>query len=263
MPSRLEVPVTIGGADGLLADQQSSVAVVVTHPWGPLGGNMHNNVVSAAVLYFQQLGLTTLRFNFSGCQIGRGGRQVQQVQEAARLLLSFSTEGPCRYILLVGYSYGSLIAASASFDIPQCVGCVSIAPPWSVQHWLLLFNSSYHMNRARQLDQLPRLMVMGSRDNFTNLDVFREIVSTFPSENTTGAGLKGADHFFRRRERDLMGIIGKWLLATYPQCEGDLRRLAQMEFSIDFGKIGDELASRRLDEDIANSTSNGNCAGFL
>lgn len=77
MPSRDEKPVTLpeSGAKAQLADFHSPLAVIVTHPWGPLGGNMNNNVVLGVVFWFQRLKVTTLRFDFCGSQIGRGHRQ--------------------------------------------------------------------------------------------------------------------------------------------------------------------------------------------
>ena len=198
---------------------------------------MHNNVVVAAVLYFQKLGITTLRLDFGGWQIGRGYAQVTQVEEAAEFLLdgghlrdSNSPNKPPSYILLVGYSYGSLITASASASIPKCIGCISIAPPVSVQHWLLCFNGSYHSSQAHKRKSLPRLFVLGSRDNFTSEQAFRDLVASYSKTTTTGAVLKGADHFFRHREKDLMSIVEQWLVSTYTACNGDPSNLCKMEF---------------------------------
>lgn len=254
MPTRLERAVRIDGADGLLADMGSSLAVIITHPWGPLGGNMQNNVVSAAAVFFQRQGITTLRFDFVGSQIGRGHRQVQQVEAAAKYVLfgqqqQQQQEQPRRapnYVLLFGYSYGSLIAASASAKIPQCVGCISVAPPWSVKHWLLMFHSNHHMRQAKQRESLPRLMVQGSHDNFTKEGTFLAMVETFPASYTTAAVLKDADHFFHRREKDLLDVVGEWLVETYPQCNGNLRDLAHLEYTI---RLEGFMASKMSDED--------------
>jgi alpha/beta superfamily hydrolase len=235
MPSRLEKQFTLpeSNTHALVADQQSRVAVIVTHPWGPLGGNMHNNVVVAAALYFQKLGITTARFDFDG-GVGRGYIQVAQVLEVARGLLNgkFSASKPSQ-IILIGYSYGSLIAGSASADLHECIANISIAPPFSVQHWLLMFNSTFHHDKATAKENLPRLLLIGTEDNFTSEEVFKTTVGTkYPGEVTTGAVIKGADHFFRHREKDVMDVIGQWLLATFPQCQGDLRRLKDMEIGL-------------------------------
>lgn len=244
MPSKLEQSTLIPSCDApaLVADLGSRVAVIVTHPWGPLGGSMHNNVVAAVVLFFQKLGVTTLRFNFVGLQIGRGNRQVKQVEDAANFLLEGkhiqeqqATESaqtqtrPPSYILLVGYSYGSLITGSATAKIPRCIGFISIAPPISVGHWLTLFNANYHLEQARKRTSLPRLMVIGAQDNFTSEDIFMDTVASFPSESTTGAILKEADHFFAHREKDLMAIVSQWLLTAYPACNNDVHNFAQLE----------------------------------
>jgi len=225
------------GAPGLLADLGSDVAVILTHPWGPLGGNMHNNVVQAGARYFQQsLGISTLRFDFVGWQLSWGSYQAQQVEEAANFLLHGGEEEddnndnhhkkrPTK-ICLVGYSYGSLLAASASANIPECVGVVSIAPPWSVKHWLLLFNSGHHLRQAQAREDLPKLFITGDHDNFTSETVFSKTLETFPSDTTTGVVLPNLDHFFHRREKDAMKEIGKWLLKVFPKCQGDLKQLA-------------------------------------
>jgi uncharacterized protein len=234
------------GAPGLFCDQQSNLAVILTHPWGPLGGNMHNNVVVAGARYFQKLGITTLRFDFVGWQLlSWGTDQARQVEEAAQFVLQqYVTQQqqqqqpsqkqqrkrkPPTKILLVGYSYGSLIAASASATIDEVVGCISIAPPWSVKHWLLMFHSNHHLNQAKAKVDLPQLFLMGDHDNFTSEMVFWKTMEGFPTNSTTGQIVENADHFFHRRESELMQIIGRWLLQVFPKCQGDLKNLALEE----------------------------------
>ena len=128
--------------------ESSKLAVIVTHPWGPLGGNMDNNVVIGVCRGFQSLNVTTLRLDFSGLQIGTGSTQVDQVKEAADFLTSgnFLKEdnkkknvSPPKRILLIGYSYGSMISAGACSSIPQCIGVVWIAPALGPRHLLYLF----------------------------------------------------------------------------------------------------------------------------
>lgn len=138
---------------------------------------------------------------------------VEQVKEAAEFLLKGQYNGrhhstPPNRLLLVGYSYGSIISASASASIPQVIGVASIAPPIGVRHWLFLFNGNFHLEQARKRPDLPQLLVIGDQDNFTSETAFMDVVQSMRQEATTGAVLKGADHFFRGREKDLMDILG-------------------------------------------------------
>lgn len=136
---------------------------------------------------------------------------VEQVKEAAEFLLSGRRErAPATRLLLVGYSYGSIICASASATIPQAVGVVSIAPPIGVSQLLFLFSGNYHLEQARRRTDLPQLLVMGDNDNFTSQATFFDVIKQMNKESTTSAVVKGADHFFRGQEKELMDILGAY-----------------------------------------------------
>jgi alpha/beta superfamily hydrolase len=233
---------TVQGAACHVADYASNVAVIVAHPWGPLGGNLHNNVVLATVLYFQRLGITTVRFDFSGSQIGRGYAQVEQVKHVANKLLQgdfVSTESTRKttapapkHLILIGYSYGSLITTTASAEIPATIATVSISPPFGVQSWLLFFHSKYHLEQAAE-DQcnVPRLFILGDEDNFSSEATLASILRDyFPS--ATAAILREADHFWRRREKDVLTVVGQWLLVAFPQCQSHLSSLRDLDFGL-------------------------------
>ncbi|KAL3942916.1 MAG: hypothetical protein SGBAC_002988 [Bacillariaceae sp.] len=191
---------------------ESSLAVIVTHPWGPLGGNMQNSVVLNVVQFFQRLKVTTMRFDFCGMQIGRGYSQIDQVKEAANVLLkgkflSSDEQTHPKHILLVGYSYGSIICASATASIPECIGVIWIAPPLGVRRWLYLFAGNKHLAQAHKREDMPQLMIMGSNDNFTSVEDFERVVKAMPKDSTTSVVLEGSDHFFGRTAKDLLAAI--------------------------------------------------------
>lgn len=361
MPSKLEkkIHITKYNADGYVANLHSTIGVIITHPWGPLGGNMHNNVVNAVAYYFQRLGITTIRFDFAGSQIGYGYYQVEQVQYIAKQLLGGElfmntnndnneeqdqqiqnnivvanhdddeedyielNQTPAsqssnnskkiknryigivpKYIMLIGYSYGSLIANSASSLIPQCICTISIAPPFGVSHWLLMFHNEYHMKQSmkRTEQYFKRLFIIGTNDNFTSETKFittiekyytktiippkhqqqqneqkqqqnqqQNIETSFSSQyslsssstNTllslaSAAILKDADHFFVRREKDVLDIIGQWLMTTaYPnECHNDLNLLKSIEMNI---YISDNNNNCNDDDDNNNNATNNTC----
>jgi len=130
------------------------------------------------------------------------------VEDAAKCLLSNCKEA--KNILIVGYSYGSIIGASASFSIQECVGYVLIAPPFSVSHWLLLFNSSYHLKRAVERDNMARLLLIGTHDNFTSKSAFLKAASKFPVGVVTKV-ISGLDHFFFGVEHRVILEIDEWI----------------------------------------------------
>lgn len=264
MPSTYEKPFDVNGTHILVADMKSPLAVVITHPWGPLGGNMHNNVVKAVALYFQKQGVTTMRINFKGFGISRGYGEMKEVVDCCNFLLygqhishnnenkveqtttqiaekpmyrksningqeteenSFQRHYAPTSILLVGYSYGALIAGSASASIYNCIGYVLISTPLDVKHWLLMFNSRYHITRARNRQNFPRLMIQGSKDQFSSESSFHSLVDSFPSD-TIGAVIKDMNHFFQGREATVTKAIEKWILEAYPvELKGDLKNL--------------------------------------
>mmetsp|Transcript_3325 Transcript_3325/g.4930 ORF Transcript_3325/g.4930 Transcript_3325/m.4930 type:complete len:160 (+) Transcript_3325:525-1004(+) len=80
--------------------------------------------------------------------------------------------------------------------------------------WLLMFNSTHHSNQARLRTDIPRLFVIGDRDNFTSSKEFFSQIETFPNfSNSTATSyiiVPKADHFFVGREHDIATIIGQW-----------------------------------------------------
>lgn len=222
--TRQERLITLDGSDVVVADLKSDLAVIITHPWGPLGGSLSNHVVRAAAVFFQRRNITTVRFNFAGSQIGRGITQVEQLKKIAEELLDGSLlEAEPRHVpplpptklILCGYSYGSLITSSASALIPQVIATVAIAPPFAVSHWLLCFNSRYHLQQAALRKDLHRLLLIGDQDNFTSEAAFHKTISEyFPNDDSTLVTvLPGCDHFFAqpRQTTGCMEAVENWL----------------------------------------------------
>ncbi|CEP11457.1 hypothetical protein [Parasitella parasitica] len=53
-------------------EQQEAPGVIIAHPYGPLGGNMNNNVVIAIQHYFKSKEYVTICMNFRGCGKSKG-----------------------------------------------------------------------------------------------------------------------------------------------------------------------------------------------
>ena len=130
---RVQIPV--GGSyinACVCTNPASNVVVIATHPWGVMGGSMYDPHPVTVCKLFRQAGYSTCRFNFrSG--LGRGWGSIEDVKSAADYYTNPEKNdapgaaGPrATKVLLVGYSYGSLVAMAAASVIPACIGFVGL-----------------------------------------------------------------------------------------------------------------------------------------
>ena len=191
--------VTIG--TGLLALQpHAHLACVVAHPHPSHGGDMYNAFVSAAVQSFCLAGISTLRFNFSppdGVQAeGAGDLEAQEAEELMRVntrelsaaVHTLQLSAPSASIVVVGYSWGGLVALSAArSSLSTGIEAVAlVAPP------LATAPRSLHPTR-RDFARWPMLLAAGDTDEFCPANQLRE---TAGANATTVIVMPGAGHFF-------------------------------------------------------------------
>ena len=122
MPAReLTIPsgdITLEGAL-LTPDGDGPFAVVVVcHPHPQRGGDMHNNVVAAAVSGLLERGIAAIRFNFRGVG-GSGGAHTggEGEQNDVRAVLAHTAALPdidADRVGLAGYSFGAGIVAAGA-----------------------------------------------------------------------------------------------------------------------------------------------------
>ncbi|KAJ3068975.1 hypothetical protein HDU99_003059 [Rhizoclosmatium hyalinum] len=192
---------------------RKDVCVIVTHPYGSLGGNLQNNVVEAVV---KALGkdYMTVRFNFRGVG-GSTSRGTFNGQGETEDLLSVwryvrdRVDLQPRFFLLVGYSYGCIPCAGACMEIEGCIGVATISFPASVM-WFLTFGNSAKYTGTLRAFSLPKLFIMGTRDNFTSIKAFEQMTSTM-SELKHVDIIDNMDHFWFDREDVVVECIRKWI----------------------------------------------------
>jgi uncharacterized protein len=188
MEEAIRIPVAGLTLDGRLAvPPHAATGAVVCHPHPQYGGSMDNDLVVALTRALGAAGLATLRFDFrgvgaSGGAYDHGRGEVEDVRAAAATL---RTRLGVPRILLVGYSFGSVMALQAgSADAGGVAGIVAIGPPVRMMTLDFLKGSS-----------VPLAFVSGDRDQFcplATLGAMREQVAP-----TSGlAVIAGADHFF-------------------------------------------------------------------
>ena len=160
-----------GRCKGMLAARGTSLGVIVCHPWGPLGGSMHDMHILTIVQAFQAV--TTLRFNFrTGLDCGYGA--CADLRAACDYLLHAIDDPPER-LLLVGYSYGSLVVAETAPDIEACSAFAMLAPPLGVMKPLF---GARRPDVAAARSRKPKLALLGTHDQFCTKERFNEWAST-------------------------------------------------------------------------------------
>lgn len=170
----------------------SAGGVVVLHPHPLYGGSMHNNVVDALVRGAQEADFAALKFNFRGVGRSSGNHDNGQGEQddvlAAVDWLGERTSGP---LVLMGYSFGSLVGSNAAGRIESLAGGVWVSPPWvmgPLAPW--------------PEDCGPLLVLAGGRDEFGNLAALEGYMEALGARGRLEAYTE-ADHFWSGRESAL------------------------------------------------------------
>ena len=201
---------------------------LLTHPWAILGGDLNNNVPVELSYALSQYGFATCRFNFrgvgrsKGCCTWRGHGERDDLKAVVDWLCD--EQGITR-VVLVGYSYGSMISNSCADLRPEIMAFVSISTPFPCYWGLSLFNCAQMLNLAHSTDK-PKLFLCGNQDQFISTGQYRRYVRSFPvpieSQNSNdglSSGqqspmvvylLEDVDHFWNGQEMAACGLILKF-----------------------------------------------------
>eukprot|EP00928_Gymnodinium_smaydae_P088931 TRINITY_DN72966_c0_g1_i1.p1 TRINITY_DN72966_c0_g1~~TRINITY_DN72966_c0_g1_i1.p1 ORF type:complete len:264 (-),score=36.36 TRINITY_DN72966_c0_g1_i1:412-1203(-) len=191
----VSIPVGWAALTAQVLVQPSPVVVIATHPWGPLGGSMDDPHPVTVCRMMAEAGCSTARFNFrSG--INRGPTSVADVKAVASWFTEprDGNDALASQVLLVGYSYGSIIAAAAAAEIPQSIGYAVIGPPLAYTWALYLLNGGALLEQARNSSGKPKLALLGTEDIFCSVPAFESFVDSLP-EPKTSMIKDGVDHF--------------------------------------------------------------------
>ncbi|KAI8575320.1 hypothetical protein K450DRAFT_262378 [Umbelopsis ramanniana AG] len=203
---------------------EGAPAIIISHPYGPLGGSIVNNVVQSLHKYFSSKNYVTASFNFRGA--GRSGGRTswtgmperQDYIAVMNHLFKSNAYPTISSIIICGYSFGSMIAGSITppADIPSRYLLISY--PLSVMWALTSFHSTFfkeqvmqRMDSANDATSGPMLFIMGDRDQFTGLGALKRWIADKATERTTLAVVPDGDHFWFGMEETLIQIIDSWL----------------------------------------------------
>jgi len=159
--------------------------VVVTHPHPLYGGNMTNAVVETIVRTFQEVGFSTLRFNFRGVGASQGVYDSGKGEaEDTREALNYLAQMGMDKLYLAGYSFGAWVNAQLSYQEIGTTLLAMVSPPVA----FMQFD-----------DQQPipnlKLVITGSQDEIAPEQMVREqLVNWNPAAHLEI--ISGADHFY-------------------------------------------------------------------
>ena len=160
---------------------------LLCHPHPLFAGTMQNKVVTTLARTFDQLGLSTVRFNYRGVGKSEGtyGHISGEIQDLLAVLHWTSEQLPGADYWLAGFSFGTYISASGAIHWPT-QQLVSIAPTIDRHDFGVL---APHIH-------CPWLVVQGDQDEIISAPLVFEWARHAPVEIIT---LAGAGHFFHGR----------------------------------------------------------------
>jgi uncharacterized protein len=169
--------------EGPLSDQ--GYYAVVCHPHPLYGGTMDDGVVTTTAEIYRELGVPTARFNFRGVGASEGKHDNAdgEVADLAAVAEWLQQQVSGTRLLIAGYSFGSVVAATAS----SCL---------SAEHLVLLAPPVEHYSFAPQgCFDCPVIVVLGEQDELVDLQYTKAWVEQLTS-TAEAITIAGASHFF-------------------------------------------------------------------
>ena len=125
----LEIVVTAGDPSGVLAGK--APLVIISHPHPLHGGTMDNKVVTTLARTYRDLGVQVVRFNFRGVGKSQGAfdNAVGELDDLMAVIDWAERDLNYSALLLAGFSFGSSIAAQASYKVTEVAHLTLVAPP--------------------------------------------------------------------------------------------------------------------------------------
>lgn len=181
-----------------------SAVGVICHPHPLHGGTMTNKVVHTVAKAFNDVGATSVRFNYRGVGASAGayGEGNGETQDALAVLDWAAQRWPGAQLWLGGFSFGGAVAIRASVASSHALNItrlVTVAPA--------IRRVSVDTN---MLPRCPWLIVQGDRDELVDPADIQQWAQALPVEPHLTM-LSGVEHFFHGRLNDLRTTVVDWL----------------------------------------------------
>ncbi|CAE8707972.1 unnamed protein product, partial [Polarella glacialis] len=210
----MRIPVGGSWVSAQVALRQSPVVVIALHPWGPIGGSMQDPHCVTVCRLFGTAGCSTVRFDFRR-GIGSGSASVEDVRAVAAWFTDRREDGSeplASQVLVVGYSYGSMIGAAATAEIPAAIGYAALCPPIDYGWALYVFNGAWLRSQAIASEGRPKLLLIGTKDEFCSMKSFDKFAEELPEPKKVVI-LEGENHF--GAYRSLPEVLTNWVVSAF------------------------------------------------
>jgi len=186
--------------EGLLSKTSKENGVVICHPHSLMGGSMHNNVVETLQETYAAANYSTLRFNFRGVGGSAGFYdEGRGEKEDIYAVCEYLERMGIKKLFLAGYSFGAWVGSKVLEENNNpFVKSVFVSPP--VEY----FNFNWN-NLTNKINYI----ICGDCDRFCSINIIRKIAQKI---NSPLELIRGADHFYMGKEKELVRILGKYII---------------------------------------------------
>jgi len=200
MESQITIHCKMIELEGVLNQNSSQKAVIVTHPHPSYGGDMDNPVVMAVAEAFFEKGFTTLRFNFRGTGNSTGAfDNGKGEQEDIRAALDFLSDKGFHEISLAGYSFGARMNAAMVSQGCRIEDHIMVSPPAA----FMSFDDIEKMSRTG-------LIVTGRNDEIAPPDLIVQLIKRWGISPRFDI-IENCDHFYSGGLKKLKTILTDYL----------------------------------------------------
>lgn len=177
------------------------ITAILCHPHPLFGGTMDNKVISALARACDALNIACVRFNYRGVGESAGvyGEMEGEVADCRAIIDWVLERRPHDQIWLMGFSFGSYIAARNVEASPHVTQLITVAP--SVEH------ADFSVIPPISC---PWLIIMGEEDEVVPPQSVFDFADNRP-EHPTLVKMPQTSHFFHRKLVDLKTIVIDYL----------------------------------------------------
>lgn len=196
----LLLPSPAGLLETVVTPASGNKIAIVCHPNPLQEGTMNNKVVTMACKAFQQMGLSTIRFNYRGVgnSTGEFGQVIGETADLLTIIDWVQEQIVQPKLYLTGFSFGSYIAAQGASQRSDLVQqLITIAPAVDRMDFQVFTDIV-----------CPWLVIQGTEDEIVPTPAVRDWFTRFSvNRNMQLIEIPGASHFFHGKLIELREII--------------------------------------------------------